>query len=246
MAAVVSLWYCEKEGINFLRLADLAMPTVSLGQALGRLGCFSAGCCWGAVTTKAKAPFAVNFPGMNAMNIFGGMGGTPSLAYSSMTELTADQGGRYVVEATGAVTPGPVEGSVQIAQWVTAHGHTLPVHPTQLYESLGQLCLLVALLTLRQYRRFHGQIFAYWLIAYAMLRTTVEVFRGDNERGTLHAAAEYFNLEGLARSVPLGVWYNFSISQFISLCAFSLGVYLLAKNLRGINERTPDLKPAVV
>lgn len=244
-AALVALWYTKKEGIEFLRLADIAMPTVSLGQALGRLGCFSAGCCWGDVTTKAKAPFAVNFPGPNAMNLFGGLGGTPSLAYSSQVETTADQGGRYVVEATGLVTNGPVEGSVQIAQWASQHGHTLPVHPTQLYESLGQLCLLVALLTLRQYRRFHGQIFATWLMCYAVLRSTVELFRGDLERGTLHSMLEFFGLDGLASAVPFGAWYNISVSQFISICMFSLGAYILARNLRELKGRELDLKAAV-
>jgi len=241
-ASLTALWYTTKENIEFFRLADIAMPTVSLGQALGRLGCFSAGCCWGDITTKAKAPFAVNFPGNNAMNIFGGIGGTPSLAYSSQIEATAEQGGRYVVESTGVVTAGPVEGSVRIADWAMAHGHTLPVHPTQLYESAGQLCLLIALLTMRQYRRFHGEIFAIWLMCYAVLRSTVELFRGDVERGTLHSMLEYFGLEGLASSVPLGAWYNISISQFISLCMFGLGAAVLARNFRDLKERTVDLK----
>lgn len=63
---------------------------------------------------------------------------------------------------------------------------TLPLHPTQLYESLGELALF-ALLTLvvRPRKRFHGQVLATWLMAYAVLRTTVEVFRGDVERGVV-------------------------------------------------------------
>jgi phosphatidylglycerol:prolipoprotein diacylglycerol transferase len=36
-------------------------PTVAIGQALGRLGCFSAGCCWGGAC-DAHYAFAARFP----------------------------------------------------------------------------------------------------------------------------------------------------------------------------------------
>jgi phosphatidylglycerol:prolipoprotein diacylglycerol transferase len=68
-----------------------------------------------------------------------------------------------------------------------AHDHlTVPLHPTQLYEAGGEL-LLFALLVLwvRPQKRFHGQALAFWLMAYAVLRTTVETFRGDVERGVV-------------------------------------------------------------
>lgn len=69
-----------------------------------------------------------------------------------------------------------------------SHDHlsTIPLHPTQLYESGGEL-LLFALLVLwvRPQKRFHGQALAFWLMAYALLRTTVETFRGDVERGVV-------------------------------------------------------------
>jgi phosphatidylglycerol---prolipoprotein diacylglyceryl transferase len=63
---------------------------------------------------------------------------------------------------------------------------TRPVHPTQLYESLGELALYAVLAFLvRPAKRFHGQVLAIWLMAYAVLRTTVEFFRGDVERGVI-------------------------------------------------------------
>jgi len=63
---------------------------------------------------------------------------------------------------------------------------TVPVHPTQLYESFGELALF-ALLTLvvQPRKRFHGEVLATWLFGYAILRTTVEFFRGDVERGVV-------------------------------------------------------------
>src|SRR6185369_6167988 len=35
------------------RTADAFAPGIAIGQAIGRLGCFSAGCCWGLPTTSA-------------------------------------------------------------------------------------------------------------------------------------------------------------------------------------------------
>lgn len=225
-ATLMAIWYARKNDIEFMRLADLAIPTVSLGQAFGRLGCFSAGCCWGDVTTHQKAPFAVEFPGATAQNLFGGVAGTPSLAYSSMADPSNET--RWVIEKTGEVFPQAVDGAVRISEWAASHGHTLPVHPTQLYESFGQIVLFALLMTARRWRRFHGQIFATWLMCYAVLRTSVELFRGDLERGTIH---------GLIPSIPTGAWYNLSTSQGISLAMFSFGAYLLVKNLREVKAQ---------
>lgn len=225
-ATLASVWFARKHDIDFFRLADLAIPTVSLGQAFGRLGCFAAGCCWGDITTHQRAPFAVEFPGSNALNLFGGPAGTSSLAYSSMADAAKET--RWVLEQTGQVFPQAVDGAVRISEWAASHGHTLPVHPTQLYESAGQLVLFAVLITARRWRRFHGQIFALWLMCYAVLRTSVETFRGDLERGTLH---------GLISSIPIDAWYNISTSQFISMAMFSFGAFLLVKNLRQVRDR---------
>lgn len=37
----------------FMNIFDLAMPSVALGQAFGRIGCFLAGCCYGRETQSA-------------------------------------------------------------------------------------------------------------------------------------------------------------------------------------------------
>lgn len=56
------------------------------------------------------------------------------------------------------------------------------VHPVQLYEAFLDLGLYLGLA--RQYRRkrFDGQVFALYLVGYAVLRFGVEFFRGDYER----------------------------------------------------------------
>ena len=42
-AFLTGLWYVRKHHLNFPQLADIMAPAIPLGQAIGRLGCFSAG-----------------------------------------------------------------------------------------------------------------------------------------------------------------------------------------------------------
>ncbi len=39
--------YCRKYKINPIEFFDIAAPSLALGQAFGRVGCFMAGCCYG-------------------------------------------------------------------------------------------------------------------------------------------------------------------------------------------------------
>jgi phosphatidylglycerol:prolipoprotein diacylglycerol transferase len=65
--------------------------------------------------------------------------------------------------------------------------HGLPVHPTQLYDSFANLLLYLGLAWLYRRKKFDGQVFAVFLIGYAILRSTVELFRGDYGAGEMHA-----------------------------------------------------------
>jgi phosphatidylglycerol:prolipoprotein diacylglycerol transferase len=53
------------------------------------------------------------------------------------------------------------------------------IHPTQIYDSLLSLCLYLALAWLFRRKKFDGQVFAAYLMGYAVLRSFVESFRGD-------------------------------------------------------------------
>ncbi len=58
-AAVVFFWMLRKgQGLPLRITGDALVPGVALGQAIGRLGCFSAGCCYG---TESHLPWAVTF-----------------------------------------------------------------------------------------------------------------------------------------------------------------------------------------
>jgi len=48
----------RRYGLPFLPVADAAAPSVSLGQAIGRIGCLMAGCCWGG---RCDLPWAITY-----------------------------------------------------------------------------------------------------------------------------------------------------------------------------------------
>ncbi|GGZ77764.1 prolipoprotein diacylglyceryl transferase [Algibacter mikhailovii] len=57
--------------------------------------------------------------------------------------------------------------------------NNLPVHPTQLYESM-LLCIgLVIMLVIKKHKAFNGQLFLIYLSYYGICRIVLEIFRGD-------------------------------------------------------------------
>jgi phosphatidylglycerol:prolipoprotein diacylglycerol transferase len=50
-AVIASLIMMRIYKLPWWRTADAFAPGIAIGQAIGRLGCFSAGCCWGKPTT---------------------------------------------------------------------------------------------------------------------------------------------------------------------------------------------------
>ena len=59
IGVVAVILYCRIKNYSFFRYFDLLMPSVAMGQAFGRLGCFCAGCCYGKET---DAFWGVVFP----------------------------------------------------------------------------------------------------------------------------------------------------------------------------------------
>ncbi len=53
------------------------------------------------------------------------------------------------------------------------------VHPTEIYDALLNMTLYVTLAWLYRRKKFDGQVFAVYLIGYAVFRSIGEVFRGD-------------------------------------------------------------------
>src|SRR5450432_2503609 len=63
----------------------------------------------------------------------------------------------------------------------------IPVHPTEIYDALLNLALYVCLAWLFRRKKFDGQIFATYLILYAVCRSIVEYFRGDYPADHVHS-----------------------------------------------------------
>ncbi|MDP8211827.1 MAG: prolipoprotein diacylglyceryl transferase [Candidatus Zapsychrus exili] len=41
------IWFIKRKGLSILKVLDLTAPYIALGQAIGRIGCFLNGCCYG-------------------------------------------------------------------------------------------------------------------------------------------------------------------------------------------------------
>ena len=51
LAVVLAMtWYLKRHNLSFWKMGDLWAPAIAIGQAIGRIGCFMAGCCYGKPT----------------------------------------------------------------------------------------------------------------------------------------------------------------------------------------------------
>ena len=68
--ALAMAWYLRRRRLSFWAAGDLWAPALALGEAVGRIGCFMAGCCfgkptdlpWGVVFSHPQAPGPLNIP----------------------------------------------------------------------------------------------------------------------------------------------------------------------------------------
>ncbi len=128
LAAVpTGIWYVRRHKLPVWKTADIMAPYIALGHAFGRLGCFFAGCCYGAPTSSACG---VTFSDPHSLAPLG-----------------------------------------------------VPLVPTQLLESGGEFLNFSLLLLVTRYKRFDGQVFWFYPLFYAVLRFTLEFYRGDVVRG---------------------------------------------------------------
>ena len=130
-AVLFAAWYIRLHHLPFWKVVDVYAPAIALGQSVGRIGCFAAGCDYGKPATSAwsvvfRDPFSHEVSGV------------------------------------------PLG---------------IPLHPTQLYESLATF-LIFALLLWRYSRKSRdGEIFVLYLALYAGARYFIEFLRGDEDRG---------------------------------------------------------------
>ena len=67
---LVMSWYIKRHHLSFWKIGDLWAPGIAIGQSIGRIGCFMAGCCygrptdlkWGMVFTHPQSLAPLNIP----------------------------------------------------------------------------------------------------------------------------------------------------------------------------------------
>jgi phosphatidylglycerol:prolipoprotein diacylglycerol transferase len=185
-----SFFFLRRAKISLLPWADVAVPSLCSGLMITRLGCYMFGCDFGQ-PLKAGAPMFLQklgtFPHWAEGTLDHGSGSPAWAQHLHEGKITAD-----------ALT-------------------SLPVHPTQLYESLVGLGLLALLLYVRSKQKFRGEIFFLFAFAYGVCRYLLEVLRDDAERGSIPPSLPEHIL------VPLG--------YAVLAAGFAIGFSQLIKNI---------------
>jgi phosphatidylglycerol:prolipoprotein diacylglycerol transferase len=87
----------------------------------------------------------------------------------------------------------------------------VPVHPTEIYDALLNLVLYGMLAWLFRRRKFDGQVFATYLMVYAVFRSVSEHFRGDYPADHIHAgvtSAQLLSIPMFAIGLGLYFWLS--------------------------------------
>ncbi len=158
VALIFAIYYMRRNGLPILKTMDCFAPGIALGHALGRIGCYAAGCCYG---TLCERPWAVRFT-------------NPDVKEFSNVPLN------------------------------------VPLHPAQIYETIGDLVIFGVLFKLYDPNKRAGGIFGLYLIFYSLLRFGVEFVRHHDQLP-------------MFESIPL------VHTQWISLVTLLLGAWLLLR-----------------
>jgi len=158
------VWFTRKHKFPLWRTLDIIGPGLTIAHAFGRLGCLSAGCCYGKPT-----------------------------------------GGNWGVVLNSELVDPSMRG--------------IHLHPTQLYESASLFILTAVLLYVFKRRKFDGQVTLIYFMTYPIIRSIIEIYRGDTIRGFV-----------------IGDWL--STSQFISILVFVAALimtFVRLKQVRGLD-----------
>lgn len=136
----------------------------------------------------------------------------------------------YVFGRMGCLMNGCCYGKPTDVPWAIKFpaGHEtngVPVHPTQVYDALLSFGFYLFLAWIYRRKKFDGQVFASYLMGYAVLRSFVEGFRGDYSTEHIHA--------GLLTP-----------AQVVSLGIFSAGLVLYLVQLRRRSAQVLPARPA--
>lgn len=244
MGAVMLFAFRRK--LPLLALADMVVPGMTIGLALGRIGCFLNGCCYGGL---CEGPLGVEFPrtaGAYAEQLESGLiVGLSSRVVSEeprLLEVTAVEPGSEAEKAGFAVgdqySPYPYVGDAFERAEALSHSdrtelyslvsednrkrlsvpllglpeYSLPVHPTQLYASVGAILLTLVLWNLYPFRRGDGEVLGWAVVLYGAIRFLEESIRVDEmgQFGTSLSISQWTSLVLFPIGLSLILWARFS------------------------------------
>lgn len=143
---IAVLWTIRRRKLPVWPVADLAGPTVAIGYAVGRVGCFLVGDDYGYPT---NLPWGVAFP------------------YGLPAPTTAG----FMRSEYGAAIPDGISAN-----------ELVPVHPTQLYETLAALVICALGIYLIRRRVAPGRVAVVSFSLLALERFGVEFLRAKDDR----------------------------------------------------------------
>lgn len=155
LAVLTAVLYMRREHLPGLVTTDVFAPGIAIGHAIGRLGCFAAGCCWG---KECHLPWAVTFTNPDA---------------HQLTDVPLN----------------------------------LPLHPTQLYESMSEVAIFFFLWWYIHREHRAGTVIGWYMVLYSSVRFLVEFVRNHEQ------------------SLVAGL----SLTQWISLGTLLAGLFLLLR-----------------
>jgi len=66
LAFLLGSWYIRKHKLSFWKYTDIVAPSIALGLAIARIGCFLNGCCFGIVSEK----YGIRFPALHLPPVY--------------------------------------------------------------------------------------------------------------------------------------------------------------------------------
>jgi phosphatidylglycerol:prolipoprotein diacylglycerol transferase len=156
-ALIASVIVMRVYKLPWWRTADAFAPGVAIGQVIGRLGCFSAGCCWGKPTTS--------WIGVHFTDRGHEITGVPTIVSHLNDPIQQNVWAERLTDVGGLLAP-------------------IHLHPTQLYEAGATLLIFVVLLLTHHRRRFDGQVILAYAMLYSVARFIIEYWR-DDPRGEI-------------------------------------------------------------
>lgn len=201
----MAIWFMRKRQMSFPKVSDIAAFGVPLGLAVGRLGCFLSGCCFGAVT---PGPVGVKFAGYYTAL------GPEATCPPNYQRIDLVDGTQACAFGRPAFIDHAEHGLLELGSKLS-----LPVHPTQIYESAFAFALFAYVFFWRRTRkRYDGQAFLELCALYPVGRFVIEFFRADDR----------------------GLWFGdmLSTSQILGALLCGWAVWRLWVNRNRVDEGT--------